>query len=893
MLELTYSVQLEKAHSQPIEKVFAAVESSRKGIVPKEAERRLILYGQNSFIEERRFKSLQLLVAQFKNIFIPLLLLAAVLSFLFESVVNGIVLLLIVALNVGVSFFQERKTEKTLEALREIHPAKAEVIRGGEAVEVPVEKVVIGDVVVLREGAAVPADLRLFEIRDLKVDEAVLTGESIPSIKVTEALPETTPLADQENMAYTGTLVVSGVGRGVVVQTGLATEFGRIAAFVQEQEERSLLLERIAHLGVWLVAISAALSLLVFVLGFIRNHEVIHTLNFAIALFVSAVPESLPTITTLALAMAALRLSRKKALVRHLPTVEALAGIDLFAFDKTGTLTQNEMMVAKIIFPNRELEVTGSGFSSEGEILYRGKSTRIDDDPRLREFVEIGVRSITASVSPVNESGEKRWAVHGDPTEGAFLILAKKVSFPDSEEGALKRFAFTSERRMSTGVFFKDKELSVYSVGAPEAILPLCRYYFHGGKTVELSPARRVHLEAQANRLAADGYRVLALASKKQETRSIASREVEQDLTFVGFGGLLDRPKPRVAETFVALRGAGIKPVIITGDHPGTTSAVARELGLKLAAREILSGPQLDRMTDEELLEVIPRITVFARITPTQKYRLVKAFKRFGLRVAVSGDGANDAPALKKADVGVVMGKKGTDVSKEAADLVILDDKIETVLPAIVEARTLYDNIRKFFTLLLSANFDELLVIAWAFLSGLPQPLTILQVLWINLISDSFPAFALAFDPSSSDVLKESPRELGSKMVRPVVGRAALYGLLALICNVFIILFYLPDVMRMRTVLFTQIVIFELVIVFGIRSGNRPFWEGFFKNKYLLAAVIGSALLQVLLVYLPASHPVMGITFLNLFDWGLIFLLVIGAFAVAETVKWIWRRTHG
>jgi Ca2+-transporting ATPase len=883
-------MRLEEAYAKPVERTFSALESSEKGLAPKEAERRFFRYGPNILIEEERFQTLRLLLAQFKNLFIPLLLVASTLSFFFESVANGVVLLLVVVLNVGVSFFQERKAEKTLHALRKVHPTRAEVVRAGKTLAIPVEELVIGDVVVLRAGESVPADLRLFDSRDLKVDESVLTGESVPSEKTTQVLTKRTPLAERENIAYTGTSVTSGIGKGVVTQTGLATEFGKIASFVQEQQERSLLLERVSHLGVWLVGISALLALSIFVLGFIHSHEFVHTLNFAIALFVSAVPESLPTITTLALASTALRLSRKGALVRHLPTVEALSGVNLFAFDKTGTLTRNEMAVARIVLPSRELEVTGAGFSSEGKVLGEGENVSVSGDAQLKEFVEAGALGATASIAPVDGSDGSRWTVHGDPTEGAFLVLAQKVGLGSDGGSAIREIAFTSERRMSTRVLFQDNNLRVYSLGAPEAILPKCRYcLLKGGKVVEISPARLAHFEKQAAELARNGYRVLAAASKKQKGKSIASRDVERDLTFIGFGGLLDRPKERVSETFTALMEAGIRPVIITGDHPGTALAVARELGLKVAAGNVLSGSQIDGLTDQELLETIPRITIYARITPSQKYRLVEAFKQLGHRVAVSGDGANDAPALKKADVGVVMGEKGTDVSKEAADLVLLDDKIETTLPAIMEARTLYDNIKKFFVFLLSGNFDELLVIAWAFIAGLPQPFTILQILWINLISDTFPALALAYDPPSGDVLKGPPRELGPRMIRPIIGQSLLYGLLDLACDIFIVLFYLPDVDKMRTALFTQVVFFELLIIFSIRTSG-PFWKNLFKNKHLLMAVGVSALLQILLISVTSLHSVLGITSLAFYDWAVIVGVAVGAFLIAESVKWVWRR---
>jgi len=882
-------VELENAHAQSVERVFAIVGSSEKGLTPKEVEQRLIRYGPNILVEEKRFKTLRLLAAQFKNFFVILLLLASVLSFIFESSTNGIVLLAVVALNVAVSFFQERKAEKTLEALRQIHPARAEVIRAGEVVDVPVEGLTIGDVVVLREGGAVPADLRLFEVRDLKIDEAVLTGESIPSDKTTEKFAEATPLADRENMAYSGTHVVTGTGKGVVTQSGSETEFGRIATFVQEQEEQSLLLERITHLGVWLTGFAVFLSGLIFVLGFLRAHEFIHMLNLAIAVFVSAVPESLPTVTTLALATTALRLSREKVLVRHLSTVEALSGINLFAFDKTGTLTRNEMTVAKIALPDRILEVTGAGFSSEGMVFEYGKPLDVPHDEPLKKFVEVGALAGAASISSLDGTGEKRWAVRGDPTEGAFLILAEKTRLSVGKQDALKEFAFTSERRMRTKIFFKDQQLRVYSMGAAEVILPLCRQYFAEGREVELSLARRVQLENQAGKLASGGYRVIALATKERKTRSIASREVEKELTFVGFAGLLDKPKERVDETFATLIEAGIKPVIITGDHPETALAVARELGLKVASKDVLSGSGMDNLSDEELLKIIPQTTIYARITPTQKYRLVKAFKRLGLRVAVSGDGVNDAPALKKADVGVVMGEKGADVSKEAADLVILDDKIETVLPAIIEARTLYDNIRKFFIFLLSGNFEELLIIAAALLAGLPQPLTTLQILWINFVTDGFPALALAYEPPTTDVLREPPRDLSSRMVRPIFAYALFLGFISLIGEALIFLAYLPDVVKARTMLFTAAVLFELFIVFSIRS-KAPLWRGLFSNRYLVIAFLGSFLLQLLALYAAPLRAIMGVTSLGFIDWGVILAFIAMALVVAEGAKWLWRK---
>lgn len=885
-------MELNKAYTQSVREVFEAAGTSEKGLSPKEAVERLKQYGPNVLFEERRFKALRLFLAQFKNFFVILLILASVLSFLFESAVNGGVLLFVVALNVFVSFIQERKAEKTIESLREIYPTMVEVVRGGKVIGVLPEELVVGDVVVLREGESVPADLRLFDDRDLKIDEAVLTGESVPTEKVIEKFPERTSLADRRNMAYGGTLVVSGKGRGVVVRAGTSTEFGKIAAFVQEQEERSLLLERIAHLGIWLTGISAFLALVIFTLGFFRDYELIHLINFSIAVFVAAVPESLPTTTTLALALTALRLSRKKALVRHLPTAEALSGINLFAFDKTGTLTFNEMSVARIVLPGRELEVTGTGFSSEGKVIEGGKKVDIQKDPQLKLFVEVGALAGLASLLPSEGDGGKRWVVRGDPTEGCFLVLAEKVGLSFDEKGLAEDFAFTSQRRMCSRVFSRDHGFQVYGLGAPEEILSLSTYCLKDGRKVKFSPKLRSEFKKQTEELAKQGYRVLALATKSYKAEKVVREEVEKDMVFVGIAALLDKPKKEVARTFSALKKAGIKPVIITGDHPYTALAIAQSLGLKTSEKSILTGEDLEELSDNELLDVIPKVNVYARISPTQKYRLVEVFKRLGMRVAVSGDGVNDAPALKKADVGVVMGRKGTDVSKEAADLIIMDDNIETVMPAIAEARTLYDNIEKFFTFLLSGNFEELLIIAAALVLGLPRPFTTIQILWVNFITDAFPAFALAYDPPEKDVLNTQPRDLSSKMIRPILLYALFLGFISLVGESILFTSYLYDETLARTMVFTGAVLFELFIVFSIRT-RGPFWRGLFSNWYLIAAFVGSFVLQLLVIYFPPFAVVMGTTPLGVGNWLAIAGFISVSLVVVETVKWaVRRRSH-
>ncbi len=879
----------DKHYVQSFQEVFADLGTSEKGLTSREARARLNKSGKNLLFEETRFKTLRLLANQFKNFFVILLFIASALAFAFESAVNGFVLLAVVVLNVSVSFIQERKAEKTIESLRKIYPDRVFVMRGGKETSILVEEIVMGDVVVLREGEAVPADLRLFESRDLRIDEAVLTGESIPAEKTTQPFPEGTSLADRKNIAYVGTLVVSGSGLGVVVKAGSETEFGKIAAFAQEQEERSFLLERITRLGIWLTAFAGLLSLLIFALGIWRSQELIHLVNFAIAVFVSAVPESLPTATTLALALTALRLSKRKALVKHLPTAETLSGVDLFAFDKTGTLTLNEMSVARISFLGQDLEVTGTGFTSQGEVLEGGKKVLIEEGSYLDHFVKVSALSVSGSMLPAAGDDGERWIIHGDPTEGAFLILAEKLGIHIDQEGLKEDFVFTSQRRMRSRVFLRGKKFHVYSLGAPEEILQRCRFYLKDGKKVRITSEIREKFEKQAQELAKQGYRVLSVATKTYWTEKLVMDQAESELTFLGTAGLLDKPKEGVARTFSTLLQAGIDPIIITGDHPGTALAVARSVGLEVSDKTLLTGDQLEDLKDDELIQVIPKINVYARISPTQKYRLVVLLKKMGKRVAVSGDGVNDAPALKKADVGVVMGMKGTDVSKDAADLVLLDDNIETILPAIEEARTLYDNIKKFFTFLLSGNFEELLIIAAALILGLPQPFTTLQILWVNFITDSFPAFALAYDPPQEDTLKSAPRDLSPRMIRPILLYALFLGFISLVGESVLFLSNLADVARARTMIFTGAVLFELFIVFSIRT-KEVFWRELTSNKYLVLAFLVSFGLQILVIYFGPLSSVMSTVPLTLKDWSSILIFVASSMAVVEMVKWVSRK---
>jgi len=859
------------------QEVLVDLETSAGGLTHNEAESRRAKYGLNILPQKKPKTARSILFSQLANFLILLLLVAFLISLFTEPFSHSAVLLLVIILNVVMGFVLEFRAEKALEALKKIFTYKTVVLREGKEEVVEVSQLVPGDMVVLRQGDRIPADLRLFEAFELKIDESALTGESVPSAKFTKPLTQKTALVDQENMVFSGTLTVSGAGKGIVVAIGSDSEIGKIAYGVQKAEDKTPLQKRLDYLGKILAIFSLALVAVIFILGLVRGTNILSLFNYSVALFVSAVPESLPTIVTLALAVGIIKMAKNRAIVRKLPAIETLASINIICADKTGTLTKNEMTVKKIwLAPNgdsnsqnNEIKIAGEGYSPEPKIEAKSEP--------IKKLILAGCLANSAKLS-FNQR-EDKWKIIGDPTEGALLVLGEKAQITSELDNHQKihELVFEEKRRLMSTVSKQAAGVFVYTKGAPRTVLDIS----------EISEKDRKITEQQVDQMAQKGYRVLALAYKKlADDSQMTPQNLEKDLHFLGLVGLIDPPAAGVAEALKLCQKAKIKTVIISGDHELTTMAVARNLGLNITQENTLTGEELQKMSSQELRKIIDRIIIFARTSPVQKSKILRALKDKGYLVAMTGDGVNDAPALKEADIGIAMGQRGQDVAKEAADIILADDKFPTIEKAVEFGRAIHENIRKFITLLLAANFEELVLVSIAFLVGWPQPFTTLQILWINLITDSFPALALAFDPPDKEIMLEPPKDPQKSLLKPIFWYAFWVSLLVLIGEIIIFYRYLSggNIVEARTMVFTLVVVFESFLVFSIRS-KKPFWQGgFFQNRFLVGAVVFSILAQLLVLYTPLAKP-MGAQPLTIAQWGIIIMMCFASFMILELAK--------
>ena len=760
------------AHARPWEEVARLLGTDpRRGLSSREAGERLRRCGPNVLEAARRRTLLGIFLEQFKNLFVVMLLAATAFSFYVGETVDALLILAIVLFMAVLGAVQEGRAERILEALRRLASPKARVIRDGKVVLVDASEVVPGDVLVLMEGDRVAADARLVEARDLYVDESMLTGESLPVHKdPSRVLPPKTPEPDRVNMVYAGTFVVRGSGKAIVVATGMNTYMGRIARMVTEaeevrtpfQEELDRLAKRIAVLVTLIAAASFAVGLL------LHEASPVDLLLTSIALAVAAVPEGLPAVTVIALSIAAWNMARRNALVRRLAAVEALGSASLVATDKTGTITVNEMTVKRLVPPRGDpLLVTGEGYRPEGAVTTpSGEKATIHSGDWYR---------LVALVAALNNNAEiEDGKVHGDPLEAALLVLAAKLGLDPAEARRryrrLREIAFSSERKRMT-VVVEDTETHerlVLAKGAPEVILERSRAAMTpSGETLELTPRLREEIARRVEEEAGKGFRVIALAYRPAEPRDTEAPpdEVERGLILLALASIIDPPRPEVPAAVREAQSAGVKVVMVTGDHPATAAAIARMIGLPEGL--VVTGRQLEEMSDEELAEIAPRVTVYARVTPEHKARIVRVYRRLGHIVAVTGDGVNDAPALKLADIGVAMGQRGTEVAKEAADIILLDDNFATIVAAIREGRRAFDNVKRTVLYLLSANMAEVATVFYASLRGLGVIFNAPMLLWLNIVTDGFPAAGLAFEEPEPDVMKRPPRRRGE----PILGR--------------------------------------------------------------------------------------------------------------------------
>jgi Ca2+-transporting ATPase len=874
-------------HSLRAHDVVSRLGSKTEGLDEEEAKLRLSRFGRNELEPEKKPSSAGIFLRQFKSVLVIILLAATLVSLALGETVDAAVILAIVFAISVLGFVQEYRAEKALEALKRMAALTATVVRGGVESEIPARELVPGDVVVLSVGDKIPADMRLVETVNLRIDEASLTGESVSSEKGVDPVPQDSPIADRTCNAYAGTAVSYGRGRGVVFSTGQATEFGNIASMMQAAPKVKTPLElRIESVGRVLGAIMVGASVLVLVVGLARGQPLLEMFLWSVSLAVAAVPEALPAVVTGGLAIGVRRMAKRNAIVRRLPAVETLGSTTIICSDKTGTMTKGEMTVRRIFIGKELYEVTGSGYEPRGEILKDGIPALNDD---LSLIARVGALCNDASMTV---AGLTR--VVGDPTEIALLVIAAKagekverlkLTYPRIFEAP-----FTSERkRMTTVHNSPDGQLLCCMKGALETVLPSCESAYFEGRSVPMDQAmiRRIHDVGE--QMASDALRVLAFAFKAtSNVRSDFERNSESGLVFLGLMGMIDPPREEVKEAVRKCDTAGIKVVMITGDHKATAEAVARELDLLSSKRKVLSGAELDRLQGNEFERLVEDVAVYARVSPEHKLRIVTALKKKGHIVAMTGDGVNDAPALKNANIGIAMGITGTDVTKEAADIVLADDNFASIVAAVEEGRAIYDNIRKYLLFLLSANTGELLIMLSAVLFGFPLPLVPVQILYVNLATDGLPALALGIDPPVQDLMRRHPRNPKLSVFAGLKGWIAGITLLMGLVMMSLFAYGLSSrgLVEARSLMFMAIIVFELVFAFSCRSQSQTIFRlGVTSNKYLVAAVLSQLCLLLLIMYVPSVARLFEVTPIGIIDWLMVVAAGISGFVLAEASK--------
>jgi Ca2+-transporting ATPase len=833
----------------------------------------------------------RLLLEQFKNVLILILLVAVALSAALGHATEAVVVTVIVLFAVVLGFVQEYRAERAIEALRELAAPTATVVRDGEEVELPARDLVPGDLVLVQAGDKVPADARVTESVNLQVEEAALTGESVPVSKRTEALDgDDVAVADRRNSLFAGTAVTYGRGRSLVVATGMETEFGRIAHLLQGIETAKTPLQRnLDRVAGVLARAGLAVVLVVVALGLLRDEPFVEMLLFGTALAVAVVPEALPAVVTISLTLAATRMAKRNALIRRLPATETLGSVTVIGSDKTGTLTKDEMTARKLLVAGELVDVSGAGYAPEGSFSYRGAP--YEPSPALLEILRGAVLASDAQL--VGGDGDGEWEIRGDPTEGALVVAAAKAGLHKRELDAqcprVGEIPFTAESKRMTTLHETSDGVVAYTKGAPEIVLESCARQLTAEGEAALDGEGRAAVLATAQELAGDALRVLAVARKHDATLE----DAEQGLTFVGLIGMIDPPRPEARDAIEVCRRAGIKAVMITGDHPATAQAIASELGL-LGSGRVVTGIELEAMDDDELARDVDEIEVYARVSPAHKLRVVTALQEQGHSVAMTGDGVNDAPALKKADIGIAMGITGTDVTKEAAAMTLTDDNFASIVAAVEEGRRVFGNIKKYLMYLLSANLGEVGLLLAASVAGQPLPLTAVLILYINLATDGLPALALSVDPPEQDLMQSRPRDRAAGIfTRPVLALIALGGAWSAAVNTTLFIWALESGRSLDeaiTMTFVSLALIEFIKAYSYRSERHSILRAPFANRWLNLAVLWELALLGLVVYLPFLQGAFGTVALSADDVVLVLLCAVTILPVLEAGKWLVRR---
>jgi Ca2+-transporting ATPase len=928
------------AYQQSVQAVIAALNSDMgRGLTTAEAQQRLAQSGPNQLEAEAATPAWRKFLAQFQDVLVILLLIAAAISvgvWFYERAeplpYEGLVIFAIVLLNGLLGYVQEARAEKSVAALQAMTAAEATLLRDGQPQRTAAANLVPGDIILIEEGDTIPADGRLISTVSLQTAEASLTGESLPVAKDTEPIAETVEVGNRSNMVFSGTAAAYGRGRAVITATGMQTEMGKIAGLLRQTKSEATPLQQELNrtgklLGVIVLVIAVVMVATILLLENVREiSDIIDVLILGVALAVAAVPEGLTAIVTAVLAIGMSRMAKRRALIRKLPAVETLGSATVIASDKTGTLTKNEMTVRTIVTASGRVAVTGVGYAPEGTLLQEGQPLA---DGALRNEVTYTLGAADRANNAVLQERAGRWIIQGDPTEGALIVAARKAGLTDEQLTA--RFArigevpFSSERKLMSTVHTdaeRPERLLVFIKGAPDVLLNRCQQEWVDARAQPLTQERRLAIRTVNEGLASEALRTLGVAYRSlpqelpqdgvQQANGV-SDALEHELVFLGLVGMSDPPRPEVQEAIKVAQGAGIRSIMITGDHPKTAAAIARELGIATTDTAI-SGAELEGMSDEVLRQTVQEASVYARVNPEHKLRIVNALRANGAVVAMTGDGVNDAPALKTADIGIAMGITGTDVSKEAADMVLADDNFATIVAAVEEGRTIFANIQKFLRYLLSSNVGEVLTMflgvllaKFLGLSAVPGevvvfPLLATQILWINLVTDGAPALALGLDPADDKVMQQQPRPQGSGVItKPMWFGIALVGVIMAVGTLFILDFSLPGgfiagsgaMDYARTMAFTTLVLFQLFNVLNARSDSHSAFRRLFDNPWLWGALAFSLGLQFAVIYLPFLQRAFDTVALSLTDWGLCVLVGSSVLWLRELSKWITRRQQG
>ena len=883
-------------HTLTVKATLEILKATVAGLSSAEASQRLAAYGANELQAAKRVSPLSLLLAQFKNVLIVILLVATVISALMGEGVDTIVIGVIVVFAVLLGFIQEYRAERAIDALRKMAAPTATVLRDGQETEVPARHLVPGDIILLQAGDRVPADARLVESVNLQVEEAALTGESTSVEKHAAPIADArAAVGDRKNMVYAGTAGSYGRGRAVVTATGMSTEFGKIARLLQSVETgRTPLQDNLDKVGRTLARAALVIVVVIVALGLLRGQPFMEMLLFGIALAVAVVPEALPAVVTISLAIGVQRMVKRHALMRRLPAVETLGSTSVICSDKTGTLTKDEMTVRKLYVAGGLWDVTGAGYAPEGKFLMANEEA--EPSAAVRTFLEAAALASDAHLARAEE--DERWHVKGDPTEGALVVAAAKAGLVkaqlDTRFPRTNEIPFTSETKRMTTLHAFPEGVQAFSKGAPEVILASCTRRLEVvdgvGRETPLDDAERRRIHEAALGMAGQALRVLAVARKTNAALDTA----ERDMTFLGLAGMIDPPRAEAKAAVQTCGEAGIKVIMITGDHPITAQAVARELGILKGGR-VITGAELDAIPEADFEREVMGIDVYARVSPAHKLRVVAALQKRGNVVAMTGDGVNDAPALKKADIGIAMGITGTDVTKEAAAMTLTDDNFASIVAAVEEGRGIFSNIKKYLMYLLSSNIGEMLIMVGASLFGLPMPLSAVQILYINLATDGLPALALAVDPAEPDLMRRGPRNPREGIFsRSVVILMMAGGIWSAIANIGLFLWARGQghpIRECMTLVLVSLCLVEFLKAFSFRSDRHTMFRRPFANRWLNLAVLWELTLLAAVVYVPFLNKAFGTFELPLRMWGAVLGVAVTIVPVLELFKWMIR--HG